>query len=158
MVVGPGAPEKCELESRTDYLYAHAGRFPASIVFPGDHVGYTLGMELFRTAMRTERHPHNNDGSALTESLRADGDGDEGGGGNMETTGRVSGWVDCELLVAGSYLHAHRVVLARRSPVLRDMIAEVTKDIKCRTEEANATLLLPVVLCTKYRRIQHRQY
>lgn len=47
-----------------------------------------------------------------------------------EFTGSEEGWereerVDCELLVAGGYLHAHRVVLAKRSPVLEDMIAQV---------------------------------
>lgn len=141
----------CELEIRTglSVTFTHANHFRASVIFPGDHVGYSLGMELFRTAMGTERHPHNNDGSALTGSVRADEDGGEGGGGGMETVGRVNGWVDCELLVAGSYLHAHRVILARRSPVLRDMIAQVTKGAKRRTEEANATLPLPAVVCHK---------
>lgn len=128
-------------------------------IFPGDHVGYTLGIDLFRTAMGTERHPQNNDGSGLTGSVRGDGDEDEGGEGNVETMGRVNGWVDCELLVAGSYLHAHRVVLARRSPVLRDMIAQVMWGIKSGIREANAALLPPLADCTKYRRIQqYRRY
>lgn len=90
--------------------------------------------------MGTERQFNSNDGSALTESVRGDGDEGESGQGSMETTARANGWVDCELLVAGSYLHAHRVVLARRSPVLRDMIAQVMKSIKCGNKEANPTM------------------
>lgn len=53
-----------------------------------------------------------------------DSDEDDEGVGDGEDGSRG---VDCELLVAGNYLHAHRVVLARRSPVLRDMIAQVCK-------------------------------
>ncbi|CAN0090766.1 unnamed protein product [Ectocarpus fasciculatus] len=86
----------------------------------GDRIGYTLGMDLFRTAMGTERHldPAKAEGEVLRSGKGpVDGDG-EG------TVGWARGGVDCELLVAGSYLHAHRVVLARRSPVLRDMIAQ----------------------------------
>ncbi|CAM9707142.1 unnamed protein product [Laminaria digitata] len=111
----------------------------------GDHVGYTLGMNLFRIAMGTERHRHSNDGSALTGSVRGDGEGDEdqGGEGNVETVGRANGWVDCELLVAGSYLHAHRVVLARRSPVLRDMIAQEERPGDNTGGGAPLQLLLP---------------
>lgn len=116
-------------------------------------------MDLFRTAMGTERHPQNNDGVGLTGSVRGDGDEDEGGEGNVEPMGRVNGWVDCELLVAGSYLHAHRVVLARRSPVLRDMIAQVMRGINSGIQDANAVLLPPVADCTTYRRIQqYKQY
>lgn len=79
----------------------------------GDHIGYTLGINLFRAAMGTERHPS---GDAAAER-----------GGEVAAVGGgwAKGGVDCELLVAGSYLHAHRVVLATRSPVLRDMIAQV---------------------------------
>lgn len=34
--------------------------------------------------------------------------------------------VDCELLVSGSYLRAHKAVLAARSLVLKDLIAQVS--------------------------------
>ena len=65
--------------------------------------------------MGTERNPF---GDAAAER-----------GGEEARAAAEGGWakggVDCELLVAGSYLHAHRVVLATRSPVLRDMIAQV---------------------------------
>ncbi|CAM9331727.1 unnamed protein product [Ectocarpus sp. 12 AP-2014] len=92
------------------------------VLLAGDRIGYTLGMDLFRTAMGTERHLPGDPASPQRGVLRSgegsvDGDG-EGG------VGWARGGVDCELLVAGSYLHAHRVVLARRSPVLRDMIAQ----------------------------------
>lgn len=74
--------------------------------------------------MGTERY--------LPEDLSPGVDGRQytsGGGGWRK------GGVDCELLVAGSYLHAHRVVLARRSPVLRDMIAQVRNVGNARTGE-----------------------
>ncbi|CAM9411965.1 unnamed protein product [Ectocarpus sp. 13 AM-2016] len=92
------------------------------VLLAGDRIGYTLGMDLFRTAMGTDRHLLGDPTSSQRGVLRSgegsvDGDG-EGG------AGWARGGVDCELLVAGSYLHAHRVVLARRSPVLRDMIAQ----------------------------------
>lgn len=80
-------------------------------------------MNLFRAAMGTERHPFGgspaSEGGGVRDFGDGDGDGDEG------AVDRMKGGVDCELLVAGSYLHAHRVVLATRSPVLRDMIAQV---------------------------------
>lgn len=91
----------------------------------GDHIGYTVGMDLFRSALGAERRPLPGEGSDDDDSPKdrksatsratpgGAGWGDEGGG------------VDCELLVAGSYLHAHRMVLASRSPVFRDMIAQV---------------------------------
>lgn len=58
---------------------------------------------------------------------------DKGGGG---------AGLDCELLVAGSYLQAHRVVLARRSPVLRNMIAQVCREawnLGCLSFEPRST-------------------
>lgn len=83
-------------------------------------------MNLFRAAMGTERHRFS--GTAASEGGdvgdRGDGNGDWDGEPAVD---RVKGAVDCELLVSGSYLHAHRVVLATRSPVLRDMIAQVKK-------------------------------
>lgn len=70
------------------------------------------------------------------------GDDEEGDG---DPTGTEEEWesvdrVDCELLVAGGYLHAHRVILAKRSPVLEDMIAQarpkksLTKPIYLRVD------------------------
>eukprot|EP00752_Nemacystus_decipiens_P007119 g6377.t1 len=100
-------------------------------VLAGDHIGYTLGMNLFRAAMGTERHPS---GYAMTAERDGAND-DRAGGGKAAGTagGGGGGWakggVDCELLVSGSYLHAHRVVLATRSPVLRDMIAQEERPV-----------------------------
>lgn len=88
---------------------------------------------MFRLAMSTDRHDfcgglnassvNATDNTTLeyheAGARNSHGEGDEG------ERGRAKGGVDCELLVGGSYLHAHRVVLARRSPVLRDMIAQV---------------------------------
>lgn len=95
----------------------------------GDHVGYTLGMDLFRAAMGSQRHlplsDRHNDESEGGHIGSGEGGGASDGDGFIERWGGTRG-VDCELLVAGSYLHAHRVVLARRSPVLRDMIAQVS--------------------------------
>ncbi|CAM9808914.1 unnamed protein product [Ectocarpus sp. 6 AP-2014] len=88
----------------------------------GDRIGYTLGMDLFRTAMGTERHLPGGPASSERGVLRS-GEGSVDGDGEG-AVGWARGGVDCELLVAGSYLYAHRVVLARRSPVLRDMIAQ----------------------------------
>ncbi|CAM9859255.1 unnamed protein product [Scytosiphon promiscuus] len=87
------------------------------VVLAGDHIGYTLGMSLFRAAMGTDRHSFIDAGS--------EGDMDDRRDGNGIPT-RAKGGVDCELLVGGSYLHGHRVVLASRSPVLRDMIAQAS--------------------------------
>lgn len=97
-------------------------------------------MDLFRIAMGTERPHRNNDGFALPGSVRGDVDENDNGEGIVEMMGRANGWVDCELLVAGSYLYAHRVVLARRSPVLRDMIAQVMQDIKGGHEKSMQSL------------------
>lgn len=80
-------------------------------------------MDLFRTAMGTDRHLPGDPASPERGVLRS-GEGSVDGDGEG-AVGWARGGVDCELLVAGSYLHAHRVVLARRSPVLRDMIAQV---------------------------------
>lgn len=89
-------------------------RFPSRLLGKGDHIGYTLGMNCFRHAMGAERRRFDTDDDSEREEEQGDGAAGWGDGG-----------VDCELLVAGSYLHAHRVILARRSPVLRDMIAQV---------------------------------
>ncbi|CAM9295602.1 unnamed protein product [Hapterophycus canaliculatus] len=85
------------------------------VVLAGDHIGYTLGLDLFRTAMGTGRH------SFANAAFEGGADDSQDRDGMAE---RVSSGVDCELLVGGSYLHGHRVVLASRSPVLRDMIAQ----------------------------------
>lgn len=66
--------------------------------------------------MGTGRHSFADAASEGDVDGRQDGD---------RATRRVKGGVDCEFLVGGSYLHGHRVVLASRSPVLRDMIAQV---------------------------------
>ncbi|CAN0133254.1 unnamed protein product [Ectocarpus sp. 4 AP-2014] len=91
------------------------------VLLAGDRIGYTLGMNLFRTAMGTERHLPGDPASSERGVLRS---GKGSVGGDERAVSWARGGVDCELLVAGSYLHAHRVVLARRSPVLRDMIAQ----------------------------------
>ncbi|CAM9453734.1 unnamed protein product [Sphacelaria rigidula] len=83
------------------------------VLLAGDHIGYSLGMNCFRHAMGAERRRL--DTSDILEREEEVEDSADGWG---------DGGVDCELLVAGSYLHAHRVILARRSPVLRDMIAQ----------------------------------
>lgn len=72
--------------------------------------------------MGTERHPS---GHAVYENDAAHDAAGSGEAAGAAAAGWAKGGVDCELLVAGSYLHAHRVVLATRSPVLRDMIAQV---------------------------------
>lgn len=104
----------------------------------GDHIGYTLGINFFRAAMGTERHllggekaASSNETGHTAGSRETSGGADENDDDNQAISG-TGAWakagVDCELLVAGSYLHAHRVVLASRSPVLRDMIAQVRQD------------------------------
>lgn len=87
---------------------------PSRSLDKGDHIGYSLGMNCFRHAMGAERRRL--DTNDILEREEEEEDSADGWG---------DGGVDCELLVAGSYLHAHRVILARRSPVLRDMIAQV---------------------------------
>lgn len=105
----------------------------------GDHIGYTLGINFFRAAMGTERHllggdkaTSSNETGHTARSRETSAGVDENDDDHQAMSG-AGAWakagVDCELLVAGSYLHAHRVVLASRSPVLRDMIAQVRQDI-----------------------------
>lgn len=106
----------------------------------GDHIGYTLGIRFFRAAVGAERHLLGGDkATSSNRETNAGTDEDEdvgvtSGGGTWPNAG-----VDCELLVAGSYLHAHKVVLASRSPVLRDMIAQVRQD-KGRESARNARM------------------
>lgn len=105
------------------YIIRSTYRPPLPIIHEGDHIGYSLGLDLFRIAMGAKRRAMDDHEYSTKRLLEDDGEGD----GNP--IGTEEGWeredqVDCELLVAGGYLHAHRVVLAKRSPVLEDMIAQ----------------------------------
>ncbi|CAM9443167.1 unnamed protein product, partial [Choristocarpus tenellus] len=93
------------------------------VLAAGDHIGSTLGRNLFSAVQEEALQPF----------------GEE----NLLSWGaRSAAGVDCVLLVAGSYLYAHKIILARRSPVLRDMISE--EDRLDDTEDAQLLqLLLP---------------
>eukprot|EP00903_Cladosiphon_okamuranus_P005884 g5820.t1 len=124
-----GGPTPVPREACSSWFPTMAARRVAAVacggqhviaLLAGEHIGYTLGINLFRAAMGTQRY--------LSGDAVAERGGAHDAAGGAEVAGTAARWVkggvDCELLVAGSYLHAHRVVLAARSPVLRDMIAQ----------------------------------
>lgn len=111
-------------------------------------------MDLFRRAMGADWRTISKDNHNDPEGEGGDGDEDEEG----VRWGREGG-VDCELLVAGSYLHAHRVILARRSPVLRDMIAQVpsvTFPEGCNVQSTNLRIIVSQCL-GKHQQPGHRR-
>lgn len=81
----------------------------------GEKVGLSLGRALLKEAIRVRLRTPGEDGDESDEDEEQ----------SVSSFGRDrNGNYDCVLIASGRTLAAHRVVLARRSPVFRDMIAE----------------------------------
>jgi len=115
----------------------------------GERIGFTLGRKLLKAGEATKRvleeRRDREEDSDVDVDVDGDGDGDAGedidsasvstadelgsmaassifsNSGDLMSQGATA---DCLLLVSGRRIFAHKVVLARRCPVLRDMIYE----------------------------------
>ena len=88
-----------------------------AVLTSGEHIGQALRKTLWRTALSTGSKAGEDDSSS--DGLDPDDDSD-----GRRSKGLQKGAIDMAIIAAGRLLYAHRVVVARRSSVLRELIVQ----------------------------------
>lgn len=81
------------------------------VLSSGEHIGRTLRQTLWKQALKVTAAPHADDSDTDSDATES-------------ASPAVAAGADMVLIVAGRPLYAHRVVLARRSVPLRELIAQ----------------------------------
>ena len=122
----PGANFFPALEGKHIALVACGGQHTL-VLSRGEILGLGLGQQLLRTAVKRPQISWSGGGSSTAGSDNDDEDDDEASGSGV-SLGSLAGLgvrsYDCVLLTAGARIGAHKAILARRSRVLRELIAE----------------------------------
>jgi alpha-tubulin suppressor-like RCC1 family protein len=95
----------------------HCGGQHTIIMSRGEHIGMTLGWSLLQAARRSSSKRRTN----TKEAGSGDDDDSERAWNELDV---LSEGCDCVIITSGSVLPAHRVILAKRSRVLQEIIAE----------------------------------
>jgi len=124
----PGADFFPALEGKHIALVACGGQHTL-VLSRGEILGLGLGQQLFHTALkRTQALMSGGHEGSSTAGSDNDDDAEEGASGSGVSLGSLAGLgvrsYDCVLLTAGARVGAHKAILARRSRVLRELIAE----------------------------------